>query len=181
MLLVLPLPNTAAQRVVATPAKPITNPTAASDDPADVPTRQIIVKYRPSAALQGADGPAGAAQLQRLSEVAGIPLTYFRPMSGDAHVLRLPERLPLAEVEALASRLAALPEVAYAEADAIMRPALTPNDPRYGEQWHYLPPTSGNYGINAPAAWDITTGAASVIVAVVDTGITNHADLNLSL
>lgn len=142
------------------------------------PTAQIIIKYRAHALLQGADGPANTAQLQRLSDAAGVPLTYFRPMSGGAHVLRLPERLPLAEVEAIAGRLAALPEVEYAEPDAIMRPFLTPNDPRYGEQWHYLPPGSGHYGINAPAAWDVTTGAASIVVAVVDTGITGHADLN---
>ncbi|MEJ5200081.1 MAG: S8 family peptidase, partial [Anaerolineae bacterium] len=152
-------------------------PTPVAND-SEPPTAQIIIKYRARALLQGAGDPADAAQLQRMSDAAGVPLAYFRPMSGDAHVLRLPERLPLAEVEAIAARLAALPEVEYAEPDAIMRPFLTPNDPLYGEQWHYLPPGSGHYGINAPAAWDVTTGAASVVVAVVDTGITNHADLN---
>ena len=32
-------------------------------------------------------------------------------------------------------------------------------------------------GANLPAAWDITTGTNDVVVAVIDTGITNHADL----
>lgn len=151
-----------------------------ADEPA-LPTNQIIIKYRADALPEGAvgdAGPASAAQMARLSEAAGTPLTYFRPMSGDAHVLRLPARLPLAEVQALADRLAALPEVQYAEPDAIMRPALTPNDPQYGDQWHYAAPGGDHYGINAPAAWDVTTGAAAVVVAVVDTGITNHADLS---
>jgi serine protease len=86
--------------------------------------------------------------------------------------------MPLEQVRLIARRLAALPEVAYAEADAIMQHTALPNDPLYPNQWHYFAPTAGNYGINAPAAWDITTGAASVVVAVIDTGITGHADLS---
>ncbi len=33
-------------------------------------------------------------------------------------------------------------------------------------------------GANLPLAWDYTTGSSGVIVAVIDTGISNHADLN---
>ena len=52
-------------------------------------------------------------------------------------MLGLPTRLPLAEVQAIADSLSALPEVESAEPDAIMVPMLTPNDPQYGSQWHY--------------------------------------------
>ncbi|UCH58580.1 MAG: S8 family serine peptidase, partial [Anaerolineales bacterium] len=146
--------------------------------PGQVPTDQLIIKYLESARLALA-GAAQLDELSRLSGVAGVELAYFRPMSGEAHVLKLPARLPEAQVAAIAARLAALPEVAYAEPDAIMQPlATTPNDPQYPSQWHYQAPTPGTYGINAPAAWDVTTGAASVVVAVIDTGITNHADLS---
>jgi len=31
---------------------------------------------------------------------------------------------------------------------------------------------------NLPLAWDYTTGSGDVIVAVIDTGISNHLDLN---
>lgn len=37
------------------------------------------------------------------------------------------------------------------------------------------------YGINASLAWDITRGSSNVKVAVMDTGIANHVDLNDSL
>jgi serine protease len=94
-------------------------------------------------------------------------------MTGDAHVLHLPDRLPVSEVEEIAERLSALPDIEYAEPDRIMFPALMPNDPQYSSQWHYFEP----YGINMPGAWDFTTGASNIRIAVIDTGITNHNDL----
>ena len=148
-----------------------------SAPPSEMPTDQIIVKYKIPASMVGTTGPASALAMQRLSDAAGVPLTYVREMSGDAYVLGLPSRMPLAEVQAMADRMSALPEVEYAEPDAIMQHTLTPNDPRYTDQWHYFAPGAGHYGINAPAAWDITTGSSSIVVAVIDTGITNHADL----
>jgi serine protease len=138
----------------------------------DIPTNQLIIKYREDRLFSAAEAMADA-QMARLSARAGVALTYFRPMSGEAHVLRLPGRLPLAEVERIAARLSALPEVAYAEPDYIMMPMLTPNDPQYGSQWHY----HETYGINLPQAWDITTGNASTVVAVIDTGHRPHVDL----
>jgi subtilisin family serine protease len=142
------------------------------------PTNQVIVKYKSLGLQSDAVSPMSSVQLERLSEAAGVSVTYFREMSGDAHVLRLPERLPLEQVQAISENLMQLPEVEYAEPDAIMYPMLTPNDPQYTNQWHYFAPSAGNYGINAPAAWDITTGSASIVAAVIDTGITNHSEFS---
>jgi len=141
--------------------------------PAGAPTDQIIVGYAPQTGLQADRAPDAPERMQQLSAAAGLSLAYVRAMSGEGHVLRLPEALPLDEVQAIADRLEALPAVAYADPDARMFPARIPNDTWYDEQWHY----SGAYGINAPAAWDITTGSPSIRIAVLDTGITNHADL----
>jgi subtilisin family serine protease len=142
------------------------------------PTNQIIIRYQETARASGWLTPDSFNQTQRLSETVGMRLEYFREMSGDAHVLRLSDRLPIAQVQEISTKLMALPEVEYAEPDFIMLPTLTPNDPLYGQQWHYFAPSAGNYGINAPAAWNITTGSPSIVVAVIDTGITNHADLS---
>ena len=63
------------------------------------------------------------------------------------------------------------PNVAWAEPNYIYRAFAIPNDPEYARQrWHYEQ-------INLPAAWDTTTGKASVIVAVIDTGVRPHTDL----
>ena len=141
---------------------------------ADAPmTSQIIIKYRSSADTSGANAPNAASRISMLSSVAGEALVYERAMSGDAHVMRLSSSLPAATVEGIAARLATLPEVEYAEPDYIKRATFVPNDPSYPAQWHYYEAV----GINAPAAWDITTGSAAVNVAVIDTGITDHLDL----
>jgi serine protease len=54
---------------------------------------------------------------------------------------------------------------------AIVEAAL---DPMISMQW-YL---NSTYGVNASEAWKITKGSPSIVVAVVDTGITDHPDLN---
>jgi serine protease len=54
---------------------------------------------------------------------------------------------------------------------ATAQPASAPNDPLYSRQ-SYLA------AVNAPAAWAVTTGDASVLIAIVDTGVDlTHPDL----
>jgi serine protease len=138
-----------------------------------LPTDQIIIKYKVSAGITRTEA-AQPRRLAALSRAAGMNLTYFREMSGDAHVLKLPARMPEAEVSAMARKLMALPEVEYAEPDRILQPGFWPNDPQFTNQWGYSPP----FGINAPAAWDITTGSSGLVVAVIDTGILGtHPDI----
>jgi thermitase len=67
--------------------------------------------------------------------------------------------------------LSARSDVAWAQPNFIRQVAVTPNDPRFIEQW-------GLRRIDAPTAWDTTMGTSSVVVAVVDTGVDlRHPDL----
>ena len=68
------------------------------------------------------------------------------------------------------------PESAFesVEPDLRMHPQAVPNDTYYQQQWHYYEAAGG---IDAPPAWDTTTGAAGIKVAVIDTGVLPHADL----
>ena len=57
------------------------------------------------------------------------------------------------------------------EANALVESTVTPNDPNYSFLY-------GMSAISAPLAWDITTGSASAVVAIIDTGIDyTHPDL----
>lgn len=126
-------------------------------------------------------------QLSRLQRVAGLRLGRGRLMSGDARILTLPVGMRPDRATDLAARLSRLPGVVYAAPDRVMRSMIastslageasvpTPNDPRYGEQWHFFDPVGG---IKLPEAWDVTTGDPAIRVAVLDTGIRgDHEDL----
>jgi serine protease len=140
-------------------------------------TDRIIVKYRTQAGTAG----AAAAQVRGTDLPAarfGVSLNRLRTTALGSHVLRINRQMSLAEAERLAADIAASdPNVEYAEPDRIMRKVFTPNDTRYNEQWHYFEAAGG---INAPAAWDKSTGSG-VIVGVVDTGYRPHADLNANI
>ncbi len=78
---------------------------------------------------------------------------------------------PGTDIESVIRELEADPDVLYAEPNYIYSALAVPNDPGYANQW-------GLPQINAPAAWDRTTGNTDVIIAVVDTGVDyNHPDL----
>ncbi len=62
--------------------------------------------------------------------------------------------------------------VASFEQDAVDQVKSIPNDPQYSQLW-------GMNAIDAPAAWNITTGSPSVVVAVLDTGI-DYTDCDLA-
>jgi subtilisin family serine protease len=141
-------------------------------------TDQLIIKHRDPSVARAA--VLSSKHVDSLSTSAGLRLKHFRAMSGDAHIVKLPHRMTLAEAEKIAKRLNADPAVEYAEPDRLMFPVLSPNDPLYANQWHYKtpgPPDNERGAVNMPGAWDITTGSNAIVVAVIDTGIVTHADL----
>ncbi|MGA3244676.1 MAG: S8 family serine peptidase [Bacteroidota bacterium] len=78
----------------------------------------------------------------------------------------------------LAEELSKLPEVQYAEPwfiQTLSGQSSTANDPLYSFQWNLKQ-------INAPAAWDITQGDSTVVVAIVDSGVKlDHPDLQANI
>jgi len=66
-------------------------------------------------------------------------------------------------------------DVEYAEPNYRLTAQIEPNDEFYERQWHYQK-------LNLPAAWNQSTGANNVKIAVLDTGVVaNHPDLEARL
>jgi serine protease len=97
--------------------------------------------------------------------------------AGNANLLDLGSglyRVTLSPGQSVAEALTyyqGLPGVDYATPDYEVQLARTPNDPSYGSLY-------GMTKIGAPAAWDVSTGSANMVVAVIDTGVNyTHPDL----
>jgi serine protease len=132
---------------------------------------RFIVKYRAgtSAAAQQAN-PASAAR----GSAKALSVGRVRTLSVGGEVVQANRALDRVEAESLMRQIAADPNVEYVEVDQIMKPLMTPNDTHYGTYLWGL--QSGTPGIKADQAWNTTSGAG-VIVAVLDTGYTDHSDL----
>lgn len=85
-------------------------------------------------------------------------------------LIYLKDKNPHAVTNAVA-KLSSSPYIVYAEPDYIEEMHIISNDPLYNQLW-------GIQKINAPLAWDYTTGDSSISVGVIDTGIDqNHPDI----
>ena len=105
---------------------------------------------------------------------------------GTEHAFTIETPVGMAHAE-IAGALASLPDFVEVSPNEVRNWAVTtPNDTEYGNQYA-LNNTGQNYGsgsgtadadIDAPEAWDFTTGSSSVVVAVLDSGVNyNHEDL----
>ncbi len=140
---------------------------------AEATTRQLIVKFKDS-------GPAARSALtieRRIGLLAAdgrVALSHVRQMALGAHVVALDEPVTLSGARAIAEILAANPDVEYAEPDRRIVPMMVPNDP-FTRAQNYL--DDSGTGVSAFSAWDVTTGSAATVVAVVDSGYRPHAGL----
>lgn len=137
---------------------------------------RFIIRYASGSELRGSEQQSSIAVLEAAAR-AGHSAKYLRRLAVESDLFRLDRALTRDEAASFMRIMRMDPSVEYIEIDELLQPVLTPNDTRYNEQWHYFEATGG---INAPAAWDVSTGTGAV-VAVLDTGITNHPELNANV
>lgn len=85
-----------------------------------------------------------------------------------------------AQVLAQMNKVLENPEVEWCNPDLLAPKAkrLVPNDPLYAQQWH-LASANANGNVDAPTAWDSTTGDSSLIISIIDDGIdTSHPEFS---
>jgi subtilisin family serine protease len=132
---------------------------------------QDTVQYVPDRLVVGFEETASSAEASALIE--DVDGTVKRSLPAiDASVIEVQDGKAS---EAIAS-LEAAPAVEYVELEVLLQAAdVSPNDSLWSEQW-------GPKLVRAPAAWEATRGSASVVVAVLDTGVdAGHPDLTGAL
>ena len=123
---------------------------------------EVLVKFRGDAHPASVRAALSAQNARAVGEVAALGVQR----------LKVPEGQELAIIAALRRN----PLVEYAEPNYILYAIDTNPDDTY-----FNPPYSRQWGltqIQAPAAWDVTTGSSDTTIAIVDSGIDlGHADL----
>ncbi len=126
------------------------------------------------------------ALLQRVLAEGGLPLKAERPLGSGWWRLRAGEAADEPRRAAWLARLRADARLTHAMPDLHEQRAAVPNDPLFraanaaDSQW-WLDDQSDTGNAAAAGftkAWDTTQGSASPVIAVLDSGITSHPDLN---
>jgi len=145
---------------------------------------RFIVKYRNGTAttrqtaLDAAVGRAAQTGTARIASTGtqAVQLRALRATFSGKQVVTPNRRLDRQQAEALMRQIAADPNVESVSVDRMMHTAALPNDPLLpsNQMWHY---GTGAGGARVTSAWDAGASGAGVVVAVIDTGATAHADL----
>ncbi|MBI4688237.1 MAG: S8 family serine peptidase [Nitrospirae bacterium] len=141
---------------------------------------EVLVKFKQSTSQQAINAANNKVQ-------AALKKKMHVLTSSEASVMKLPSNVSVMQA---VYEYKKDPNVEYAQPNYIYRRALTPNDPSYGSLWglnnigQTVNSITGSLDadIDAPTAWNITTGSASVVIAVIDTGVKlTHADLSTNI
>jgi serine protease len=117
---------------------------------------QVLVKFRSGVTREG--------QQKALMALRSRPDVNDIVWAGDLGVLT---DLGQPNADILAEQLREQPEVLYAQPNYLRHVDSVPNDPSYAsKQWDMA-------ALDMPRAWDINPGANGIVVAIVDTGVTN--------
>jgi subtilisin family serine protease len=144
-----------------------TLPAAASARPADSASPGKKAGVSATQVSVRVDSPAEMRRLEAEIKRSGGTIAR-RGIHGDSVLVNVPDG---SNAETYSAEIAASTPVQYAEPTAIVQAFATPTDPQYSLQW-------GLPMVNAPAAWDYGWGSASIVVAVVDSGVDlDHPDL----
>jgi YD repeat-containing protein len=132
---------------------------------------ELLIRFREGISEQDKNATVNAHAIRRK-----------KMLRGQSRLEKL-ELQPGQEPEALAEELRSLPAVELVEPNfLITRDDVTPNDPRFTEQWALknTGQSGGLFGsdIGVAAAWETTTGATTTVIAIVDSGVDfTHPDL----
>ena len=137
------------------------------------------------------------SEVKSVDDLFKIKTNYVRTTAQKATVVTVSSKLTAEQAEKYMATLSSNPSVASVEPDLLRRSTartrtattskvaqvaqasnqvVAPNDTLYPQQWNL----HGTKGLAAPEAWKTTQGAG-VTVAVIDSGIVKHPDLDANV
>ncbi|MGA2322215.1 MAG: S8 family serine peptidase [Sedimentisphaerales bacterium] len=143
--------------------------------------------YKPGVILvRFANDPNTSAKNTILKSVLGTTGSPVKSEYTLVHGLTLVSLPAGVSVENAMASLKQSSSVMYAGPDYVSHIFVVPNDTMFSNLWgmHNTGQAGGTSGadIDAPGAWDISTGNGNIIVAVTDTGVDyNHPDLTANM
>ena len=168
----------------------------------DVVENKIVVKFSDDIAPKlGKENPLSIEDLSKFSQkFQGITILEFTPLFPNNnnfneleykhslhhyYILKFDNNFKYYDIK---NDLESINQIDLVEPVFIKKAYFTPNDPDYPDQWAH-----NNYGQASGAsggsvgtldadtdtdlAWDITTGDPSIIIAILDTGVNEHSEL----
>ncbi len=161
---------------------PLTMGNAAAMSPQATPQiDQLIIKYRAESLARLDQLTFRTMAARAAAESTGMQVAYKRAMANitGAHVLKLPHPISAEQAQAYAQKIMQQHAgIDYVEPDYRRYVQRTiPNDTEFNQQWHLLAPEDFPGAANVVNAWDISQGKPEIVVAVLDEGMTDHADL----
>ena len=168
----------------------------------DVIENKIVVKFSDDIAPKlGKENPLSIEDLSKFSQkFQGITILEFTPLFPNNnnfneleykhslhhyYILKFDNNSEYYDIK---NDLESINQIDLVEPVFIKKAYFTPNDPDYPDQWAH-----NNYGQASGAsggsvgtldadtdtdlAWDITTGDPSIIIAILDTGVNEHSEL----
>lgn len=148
-------------------------PAGLADQPDE---RRLIVKFR-APSTDRVQALAAGDRVAALAVRSGVAMRRARALATRLDVVAL-DSAGGESLDAQLERVRADASVEYAEPDRRRYPHAVPNDPLYTGQWFLQRRADAPSAIDAEHAWDLTTGSADVVIAVLDTGVlANHPDL----
>lgn len=138
-------------------------------------TSRLVIKFKPSSKVQVQAVDLKAQLGTRLSS----NLKFVKSTHSGAAVYDIGKSVSIQDARDIAKRLSSDTRVQSVEPDLRVFPKFVPTDPYYSEsQWSLKAPAGSiTGGMNAPALWARSLGNG-VTVAVLDTGMLPHSELN---
>jgi serine protease len=170
--------------MTAAPSASAEQPPAGNDPAAQTSTTPPQVARGVIVRTIGLGGVAGARAMVDAMPL-GLDVSRTKALSTTTDVLLFDQVVSASAAQGIATALEARPDVLWAEPDLRVQIAATPdipNDPlfsRMSDMW--AGGGASDYSIKAPLAWGAQKGAPDVVVAVIDTGIALHPDLNANV